>query len=92
MARRWSATSASAQDPDDPERWTIIQKQSGADRFSLGGTVSANGHGRGLTLAPIVADVEAMTVVGTDGRLRVVDRTTIRSASRSSAAATGSSA
>ena len=66
----------SAQDPDDPERWTIIQKQSGADRFSLGGTVSANGHGRGLTLAPIMADVEAMTVVGADGRLRVVDRTT----------------
>jgi FAD/FMN-containing dehydrogenase len=66
----------SVQDPNDPERWTIIQKQSGADRFSLGGTVSANGHGRGLTLAPIVADVAAMTVVDADGRLRVVDRTT----------------
>jgi FAD/FMN-containing dehydrogenase len=66
----------SAQDPDDVERWTIVQKQSGADRFSLGGTVSANGHGRGLTLAPIVADVETMTVVDPDGRVRVVDRTT----------------
>jgi|1186.fasta_scaffold22144_3 FAD/FMN-containing dehydrogenase len=55
------------QDADDPNRWTIIQKQSGADRFSLGGTVSANGHGRGLTLAPIVADVESMTVVGPEG-------------------------
>ena len=66
----------SAQDPDDPERWTIVQKQSGADRFSLGGTVSANGHGRGLTLAPVVADVEAMMVVDADGRLRAVDRTT----------------
>ena len=28
----------SAQDPDDPERWTIIQKQTGADRLSVGGT------------------------------------------------------
>jgi FAD/FMN-containing dehydrogenase len=65
-----------AQDADDPDRWTIIQKQSGADRFSLGGTVSANGHGRGLTLAPIVADVEEMTVVDADGRLRVVNRRT----------------
>ncbi len=64
MARPGRLPRPSAQDPDDPERWTIIQKQSGADRFSLGGTVSANGHGRGLTLAPIVADVEAMTVVG----------------------------
>lgn len=63
-----------AQDPDDPDRWTIVQKQSGADRFSLGGTVSANGHGRGLTLAPIVADVEAMTVVDPEGRVRTVDR------------------
>ena len=71
----WSASSPSAQDPDDPERWTIIQKQSGADRFSLGGTISANGHGRGLTLAPIVADIEAMMHRRPGGRLRVVDRT-----------------
>jgi FAD/FMN-containing dehydrogenase len=55
------------QDADDPNRWTIIQKQSGADRFSLGGTISANGHGRGLTLAPIVADIEAMMIVDPAG-------------------------
>jgi FAD/FMN-containing dehydrogenase len=66
---------STAQDARDPERWTIIQKQSGADRFSLGGTVSANGHGRGLTLAPIVADVESMSVVDPAGHVRVISRT-----------------
>ena len=63
-----------AQDADDPERWTIIQKQSGADRFSLGGTISANGHGRGLTLAPIVADIESMSIVDPAGELRTISR------------------
>lgn len=65
---------AEAQDADDPNRWTIIQKQSGADRFSLGGSVSANGHGRGLTLGPIVGDVESMTIVDPAGRLHRVSR------------------
>jgi FAD/FMN-containing dehydrogenase len=63
-----------AQDASDPERWTIIQKQSGADRFSLGGTISANGHGRGLTLAPIVADIESMSIVDPAGDLRTISR------------------
>jgi FAD/FMN-containing dehydrogenase len=62
------------QDANDPARWTIIQKQSGADRFSLGGTVSANGHGRGLTLAPIVGDIEAITLVDPAGRVRHLSR------------------
>jgi FAD/FMN-containing dehydrogenase len=63
-----------AQDAGDPDRWTIIQKQSGADRFSLGGSVSANGHGRGLTLAPIVADVTSIDLVDPAGRLRTASR------------------
>jgi FAD/FMN-containing dehydrogenase len=63
-----------AQHAQDPNRWTIIQKQSGADRFSLGGTVSANGHGRGLALAPIVADVESMSLVDAAGRVRLLSR------------------
>jgi FAD/FMN-containing dehydrogenase len=65
---------AHAQDPQDPNRWTISQKQSGADRFSLGGTVSANGHGRGLTLAPIVADIESMKLVDPAGAVRLLSR------------------
>lgn len=48
-------------------RWGIRQKQTGADSLSLGGSVAANGHGRGLTLGPMVDDVEALTVVTADG-------------------------
>ncbi|MDX6547083.1 MAG: hypothetical protein QOG33_633 [Gaiellales bacterium] len=65
---------AQAQDAQDPNRWTITQKQSGADRFSLAGTVSANGHGRGLTLAPIVADIESITLVDPAGAVRLLSR------------------
>jgi FAD/FMN-containing dehydrogenase len=55
-------------------RWSIRQKQTGADDFSLGGAVSANVHGRGLTLAPFVADVERLVVVGPDGEARTCSR------------------
>ena len=33
-------------------QWGIHQKQTGADRLSIGGAVAANVHGRGLTLRP----------------------------------------
>src|SRR5688500_4782463 len=36
----------------DPSPWGIRQKQTGADRLSIGGAVSANVHGRGLTMRP----------------------------------------
>jgi FAD/FMN-containing dehydrogenase len=52
-----------------PLRWSIRQKQTGADDLTLGGTVAANGHGRGLTMRPIVDDVEALTVVTAEGQL-----------------------
>src|SRR5690606_8149378 len=50
-------------------RWGIRQKQTGADDLTLGGTVAANGHGRGLTMRPIVDDIEALTVVTAQGEL-----------------------
>jgi FAD/FMN-containing dehydrogenase len=49
--------------------WGIAQKQTGADRLSLGGALSANAHGRGLTLAPLVQDVESLRVVNARGEL-----------------------
>jgi FAD/FMN-containing dehydrogenase len=52
---------------DTPRRWGIAQKQTGADRLSLGGALAANVHGRGLTLKPIVSDVESFVLVGPDG-------------------------
>jgi FAD/FMN-containing dehydrogenase len=47
---------------------TFAQKQTGADDLSMGGAVSANVHGRGLTMRPFIADVESLVVVGADGR------------------------
>ncbi len=41
----------------------IRQKQTGADRLTLGGAVAANIHGRGLAARPFVADVECLEVV-----------------------------
>jgi FAD/FMN-containing dehydrogenase len=54
--------------------WAIRQKQTGADRLSLGGALAANGHGRGLTFPPIVDDVESFTLVGADGTTRTCSR------------------
>jgi FAD/FMN-containing dehydrogenase len=47
--------------------WTIIQKQTGADRLSIGGALAANVHGRGLAWAPFVQDVEAFTLIDARG-------------------------
>lgn len=55
--------------------WGIAQKQTGADTFTLGGSLSANVHGRGLTRAPIIQDVEAFTLVKADGGLAHCSRT-----------------
>ena len=55
--------------------WGIIQKQTGADRLTLGGALAANVHGRGLTLRPIIGDVESFTLMDAEGKLaRAADR------------------
>lgn len=55
-------------------QWGIVQKQTGANRFTIGGSLSANCHGRGLTMAPIVADVEALRLVRADGSVVTCSR------------------
>ena len=40
-----------------------------ADRLSVGGALSANGHGRGLTYGPIVQDVESFDMIDAEGNL-----------------------
>ena len=55
--------------------WGIRQKQTGADRLTLGGSLSANIHGRGLRMPPIIADVEAFTLVDASGNVRQCSRT-----------------
>ncbi len=57
------------------ERWGIRQKQTGADDLTLGGALSANVHGRGLGMGPIVEDVESFQIVTADGVLRACSRT-----------------
>ena len=56
-------------------RWTIRQKQTGADRLSIGGALSANVHGRGLTMCPIIADVDSFTLIDATGTVRGCSRT-----------------
>ena len=55
--------------------WTFVQKQTGADRLSIGGALAANAHGRGLKYPPIVGDIAAFTLVGPDGVVRRCSRT-----------------
>lgn len=55
-------------------QWTIIQKQSGADKLTLGGALSANAHSRAVKLKPMINDVESFTLVNADGELLTVSR------------------
>lgn len=54
---------------DEPQSWCIAQKQTGADRLTLGGALSSNVHGRGLTMRPIISDVESFLIVNACGEL-----------------------
>lgn len=54
---------------------TFRQKQTGADELTLGGAVSANIHGRGLDWKPFVGDIESLTLVDAQARVRKVSRT-----------------
>jgi|GEM_PF-232323 len=55
--------------------WSIRQKQTGADDLTLGGSLAANVHGRGLKMRPFIDDVEAFTLIDGDGRRRRCSRT-----------------
>src|SRR5262249_2571632 len=57
-----------------PGAWGIIQKQTGADRLTLGGALGANIHGRGLALRPIIGDVESFTLMHADGSVSTCSR------------------
>jgi FAD/FMN-containing dehydrogenase len=55
-------------------QWGIIQKQTGADRLSIGGALAANVHGRGLRFKPIIQDVESFVLTDLDGNLHACSR------------------
>jgi len=50
-------------------QWAFSQKQTGADRLTMGGCLSANVHGRGLRLPPFVGDVESFKLLDARGEL-----------------------
>ena len=54
--------------------WGIRQKQTGVDAVSLGGSISANAHGRGLLMQPIGDDIENLTLVDARGETVVCSR------------------
>jgi FAD/FMN-containing dehydrogenase len=55
-------------------QWGFAQKQTGADRLTMGGCLSANVHGRGLTLPPFVGDVESFKLLDAQGDLKNCSR------------------
>jgi FAD/FMN-containing dehydrogenase len=61
--------------PSSDAPWAIAQKQTGADRLSIGGAVAANIHGRGLTMRPFIADLESLVLLDVNGELKRVSRT-----------------
>lgn len=66
---RWPALLAwLAAHPGNTRGWTIRQKQTGADDFSLGGALASNIHGRGLAFAPFVGDVESLALIDGNGK------------------------
>lgn len=58
-----------ARQPGVVDCWTIREKQTGVDDVTLGGSLAANVHGRGLTHPPIVSDVESFELVTPRGEL-----------------------
>jgi FAD/FMN-containing dehydrogenase len=53
----------------------IAQKQTGADRITLAGTIAANAHGRGLKMRPFISDVESFVLVDATGTPHTCSRT-----------------
>jgi FAD/FMN-containing dehydrogenase len=57
------------------QTWGIAQKQTGADRLTMAGTIAANAHGRGLRMKPFVSDVESFVLVDATGTAHTCSRT-----------------
>ncbi len=53
---------------DSAKQWGIAQKQTGADTFTLGGSLSSNVHGRGLAMKPLISNIESFTLIDADGK------------------------
>lgn len=70
---QWPEIVAAARDL--PGAWGIRQKQTGVDAVSLGGSMAANAHGRGLRMGPLADDIESFQLIDAQGELRHCSRT-----------------
>src|SRR6202140_5342837 len=59
----------------DRQSWGIAQKQTGADRLTMAGTIAANAHGRGLRMKPFISDIESLVIVDATGTAHTCSRT-----------------
>src|SRR6202040_1858097 len=64
-----------ARQSGDKRTWGIAQKQTGADRLTMSGTIAANAHGRGLKMKPFISDVESFVLVDATGTAHMCSRT-----------------
>ncbi len=62
------------QQPENQPQWAIVQKQTGADNFTLGGSLSSNIHGRALKERPIISNIESFTILDHEGKLHECSR------------------
>ncbi|MEM7028654.1 MAG: FAD-binding oxidoreductase [Chloroflexota bacterium] len=60
---------------ESDQQWGIAQKQTGADRLSIGGAIAANIHGRGLQMRPFIQDIVSLTLVDAEGNVVCCSRT-----------------
>jgi len=72
----WPAIIAAshAMSSERPPVWAIRQKQTGVDAVTLGGSIAANAHGRGLAMQPLGDDIEELTLVDARGSIVVCNR------------------
>jgi len=56
------------------QQWAILQKQTGADKFTLGGSLASNIHGRALAQKPIIGNVESFSLLNGEGEIQHCDR------------------
>jgi FAD/FMN-containing dehydrogenase len=64
-----------ARQTGDKRTWGIAQKQTGADRLTMSGTIAANAHGRGLKMKPFISNIESFVLVDAGGVARTCSRT-----------------
>ena len=59
---------------EDPTPWAIRQKQTGVDEVTIGGSMAANIHGRGLNYKPFIDDIDSFDLVDAAGEIRHCSR------------------